>query len=464
MISSLTKLKLFVGSLSRSHEDSDSSGSSDAGQRAGKRQPTRNDTEGEADESEEETDEDQLGHPASGSRTLQRPAQSQTQSTLGRPQSSMSTQRYRTPMGGSMVMSPPPPMPPLLPGVGGPHRASSMSMSPHQQLQFQQSQGFPLVQPQPYTARYMSPSMYAQGQGPAALHASLQGGVPNVQPLPPFETPSAFSGPSPTSSLPIDISSATMGSTSVSASGASPYTNVHHPLPYPASMHPAHPAYTQQTSTSSQGMLASPAGPVAGLGLNNARSPLERAVEGVQAHLAALQERMETLEARSGGTPYQSHSSIHGQISPLRRSPFGSYRGPGGGEDRSWWMKLAEFDPDYFSREHMGLWSVALVPLARLTRFLMRIVAFLLVRRNRDRSAGLPGVLGGYAEGMSPGLVVLRRLLLDASFVLCMAFAGRAAWRRSGIRRREVMRALAGVWGALVGTGAPARTLVDRGV
>jgi hypothetical protein len=40
-------------------------------------------------------------------------------------------------------------------------------------------------------------------------------------------------------------------------------------------------------------------------------------------------------------------------------------------------------------------------------------------------------------------------------------------WRRTGIRRREVLRALGGVWRALVGPGASGgggRVMVNRGV
>jgi len=116
---------------------------------------------------------------------------------------------------------------------------------------------------------------------------------------------------------------------------------------------------------------------------------------------------------------------------------------------------VSEFDAGYFDWEHMGLWSTFLAPVARLTKFLLRIVSFLVARRQRS----------GPGAALSPGLVVLRRLLLDMSFVLCAVFVGRRLWSRSGIRRREVVHALAGVWSAIVGRGSTtARVLVDRGV
>ena len=58
---------------------------------------------------------------------------------------------------------------------------------------------------------------------------------------------------------------------------------------------------------------------------------------------------------------------------------------------------------------------------------------------------------------------IIRRLVLDASFMIALYMAARAGWRASGMRRREVLKALRLVWLALLG-GKPKRVLVDRGV
>jgi len=232
-------------------------------------------------------------------------------------------------------------------------------------------------------------------------------------------------------------------------------------------MYPGHPAHraADPGSRGSHIDLTTPAGipaaPLTPLGVPGMRSALERAVESVQAHLAALQERMEALEtrtlvlSRSGqGSPYQilGHSGQHTGGSPLA-SPYTSRMLLPDGVMRvaRWW----DFDEEYFDWEHMGLWSVVLAPLARLTKFLSRLLGFLLARREREGVARL-----------SPGLVVLRRLLLDASFVVCILIIGRKLWKRSGIRRQEVIKALRGVWSAISGSSvtSPTRILVDKAV
>ena len=166
---------------------------------------------------------------------------------------------------------------------------------------------------------------------------------------------------------------------------------------------------------------------------------------------------MELLEARSvpGSTPYgaHSHASMGGSGLPGHASPFGSFHGNG---SSSLWAWITEFDVEYFDWDHMGLWSVMLAPLARTTKFLAQIVAFLLARRPQGAGRG---------ERMSPGVVVLRRLILDASFVLCVLLVGRKMWRKSGVRRREVVGALKAVWAAIVGSNAGAgRVLIDKSV
>ena len=155
---------------------------------------------------------------------------------------------------------------------------------------------------------------------------------------------------------------------------------------------------------------------------------LERAVESVQVHLAAITERLETLE----GLLHHSTSSLttSGLRSPVgRRSPFG------GGPD------VVHWDID-----DMGMWSIVLQPLARAFRLFRQLMALLANSENR-----------------SPTFVIIRRLFLDISFVLCFLAVFKLGWRRSGVRRREVSAALRGLWRAIVGHQAP-RHMVERGV
>ena len=93
----------------------------------------------------------------------------------------------------------------------------------------------------------------------------------------------------------------------------------------------------------------------------------------------------------------------------------------------------------------MGMWSLVLQPLARVFRLFRQLMAFLANSDNR-----------------SPTFVVIRRLFLDISFVLCVLAAFKLSWRRSGVRRREVAAALQGLWRAIVGQQVP-RHMVERG-
>ena len=94
----------------------------------------------------------------------------------------------------------------------------------------------------------------------------------------------------------------------------------------------------------------------------------------------------------------------------------------------------------------MGMWSLVLQPVSRLQVRFRRFMDFIMYNDNR-----------------SPTLVVVRRLFLDISFVLCFLAVFKLGWRRSGVRRREVSAALRGLWRAIVGHQAP-RHMVERGV
>ena len=363
------------------------------------------------------------------------------QSLQNRPQSSISSNRYRTPMGGSIALSPPPG-----PSGRAPLYSTQSAEAVRQQAQ-QSLQRSGVFVPQLSAQHTFGVSSVVPGTIPITA-------VPNVQPMPAYETPSAFPGPSP------PLSSSMIPSASgASASGGSSFTNVVHP--YPESMYPGHPAY-QATShhSNSPGQVAGSGHGAVGMSGSSLRSPLERAVENVQAHLTALQERMDILEGRPiGGSPYASLSGLGGRRISPSGSPRSSYFGAGGrgrGYEKSIWAWLTEFDEENFSWEHMGLWSTVLSPLARLTKFLGRILAFLLSRRD---------VEGTRHRTLSPGMAILRRLLLDASFVLLVMYVARRAWRRSGVRRREVIYAMKGVWRAIVGEVSDvSRQLVEKGV
>lgn len=151
----------------------------------------------------------------------------------------------------------------------------------------------------------------------------------------------------------------------------------------------------------------------------------------MQAHLAALTERIDMLES----THRRSSSSLV-SLGGSRSPRWGGF-GRGGsplGEPRAWDI------------DDMGMWSLVLVPLARVYARFRRLMDLLL-----------------YSENRSPTFVVVRRLFLDISFLLCVLGVVKMAWIRSGVRRREVLDALRGVWWAFMGRRPP-RVLVDRAV
>jgi hypothetical protein len=66
-------------------------------------------------------------------------------------------------------------------------------------------------------------------------------------------------------------------------------------------------------------------------------------------------------------------------------------------------------------------------------------------------------------EGRSPTFVVLRRLFLDISFILCTLTLIKTMWRKTGVRRRAVNAAIRALWWAIIGR-TPARDMADRGI
>lgn len=304
---------------------------------------------------------------------MQPPLAQDQQSHANRPQSSLSSHRYRTPMAGSLMMS---------------------------------------ALPEPH--------------------------FPASQPHPGFETPSVFAGPS--------SASLTSASPPQYPYGPQQYPNIsqtsremippQHMHPYPGSRPSSTPFGPRQHPFPSH-IPPRPA---------SSRPVVERAIENVQAHLAALTERLEVLESRGshvwGIQPSSSHVA-RPSVSPTwpggRRSPYDAPR-----------------DSLIWDLEDMGLWTYLIRVVSRFRSVLRYLGSFL-----------------AHSDNRNPAMIIIRRLFLDVSFVLFVLCVARLGWRRSGVRRREVLAALRSLGRALVGA-SPAgmsgrrsgreRLMVNRGV
>jgi hypothetical protein len=158
---------------------------------------------------------------------------------------------------------------------------------------------------------------------------------------------------------------------------------------------------------------------------------LEQTIESIQTQLAALSERIGIVESHSFVT--QTFASSPG---PSGSSPTFPGRGSPHGA-----RNIVPRDLD-----EMGLWAIVFKGLARVLRTLRQLAIFLT-----------------NTEGRSPTFVVLRRLFLDLSFILCTLALIKMVWRRTVVRRREVSGAIRALWWAIVGK-TQARSLADRGV
>ncbi|KAJ3511524.1 hypothetical protein NLJ89_g4049 [Agrocybe chaxingu] len=299
-------------------------------------QPENAHEQGDEDESTSEEESEDEAHELPPSSNTERA------SIENRPQSSLSSQRYRTPLAGSLVMSPPP---------------SRLQRAPSQ------------------------------------------------QPRPAFETPSAFAEPIP------------------------------HTTSAPSSCHQYHPeaAHAYRGKAPSRGQMH-PQSPYFDPDQQRSTTELERAVENVQVHLAVLTERLETLESRS---LLLSRSNMAGSPRRGGGSPSwrGGYRSPRGGNGGPQW-----------DIDDLGMWSIVLNPLSRGLDRLREFATFFATNENR-----------------SPSMMIIRRLCLDVSFLVCVVAVIGAVWRKSGVRRREVKAALVVLWRAIIGS-KPQRELTQRGV
>jgi hypothetical protein len=335
------------GSLSKS-PGSHSSGSTASNELEQRLSPIQGEEHipGGADISSEDETEDEGALPELP--TVVDPIQSHN-----RPQSSISSQRYRTPMAGSLAMSPPPHV------------------------------GVPASQPMPI---FETPSAFAE-QGLASIPSSL------------YPTGSSYVGQYS------ELSHQDMGSS--------------------PPIYPVHPHYRSINAPVPGGQYGVTSRPASG-------PTLERTVENVQAHLAALHERLDSLESLTGQPP-RSNMSLPGGSpgwgGPGRRSPAN------GGREH------LEFD-----LEDLGMWSLVVNPITRAINFLRHVAAFF--ARNENRS---------------PTLVVVRRLCLDVSFLFCVLAILGAAWKRSGVRRREIRIALKILGRAIVGSSKQ-RIMIEQGV
>ncbi|OJA16425.1 hypothetical protein AZE42_08401 [Rhizopogon vesiculosus] len=251
------------------------------------------------------------------------------------------------------------------------------------------------------SSRYRTPvtGTLALSPPPARLAS-----VPPMQPMPAFETESAFAGPQSSS---IPPSSVYLPQT--------PYSGTYQPPVFAPQINSAH------SLRGSRSYIEAPI-------RSASRLPLEQAVENVQTHLAAITERLDVLESQM---VHQQRSNIS---LPLRSSS-------GRGSPTHNLPEALEWDLD-----DMGMWSFALKPLSRVVGSLKQLLIFFARSENR-----------------SPVLTIVRRLCLDISFSLAVLRLLRMTWKKTATRRREVNAALVLLWAALSGRKR-GRPLISRGV
>lgn len=232
-----------------------------------------------------------------------------------------------------------------------------------------------------------------------------------------YETPSAFGGPQGTSHPPSAYQ--TQGPYAGQFSGSS------RDLALAPNAYPTPPGFRSQSQQLGGRPFGAPVRPAS-------RPNLERAIENVQAHLAALTERLESLESISPH-PHRSHTSLPTRTSSPR------YRGRGGGsptDDRG------DYELDL---NDLGMWSLVLSPVTRVGSTIRQVGRFFATSEH------------------SPTLIVVRRLCLDMSFIFCVLWILRFLWRKTGVRRREVKLALKILGRALIGRQQE-RAMAERGV
>ncbi|KAG6894592.1 hypothetical protein C0992_005486 [Termitomyces sp. T32_za158] len=234
--------------------------------------------------------------------------------------------------------------------------------------------------------------------------------IPSSQPRPDFATPSAFADPSPISSP----SNPTMSS----------YVGVSEPARVEAATPSRTPSFTPHRQ------YRGPHQPLAPFGSMRPASEasLEHAIENVQVHLAALTERIDSLESSLSLSRSNTSLTLRHLGSPRGGHSPHEGRGP------------------YWDRDDLGMWSLVANPIACVLDKIRELATFF--ARNEDRS---------------PTRMIVRRLCLDVSFLACVLVVVRLLWKRSGVRRREVHVALRVLWRAILGA-KPDRVMIDQAV
>ncbi|KAG1820495.1 uncharacterized protein BJ212DRAFT_1297877 [Suillus subaureus] len=250
----------------------------------------------------------------------------------------------------------------------------------------------PVQQPRPLSS--MSSKYRTPATGSHAISPPLAGlaNVPPMQPMPAYQTQSAFVG------QPTPIVSSSI---------------------YPPPGHYSGTYQSPEFAPQIQSALSLRGGRFYGAEApirTPSRLPLEQAIENVQTHLAAITERLDMLESQVVH-PQRSTASL-----PLRNSS-----GRGSPTDNR--PEALEWDLD-----DMGMWSFVLKPLSRVMVSLKQLLVFF-----------------GRSENRSPVLTIVRRLFLDISFSLAVLRLLRLTWKKTATRRREVNAALILLWAALSG-------------
>lgn len=222
--------------------------------------------------------------------------------------------------------------------------------------------------------------------------------VSAMQPSPLYEVESAFQGPLPTSATssalsPPFASTTRLGRVTSPSRDLMPhFQGRFSPLPFHSTS--AHPRPASRTEM-----------------------PVEMVVENIQAHLTALRERIDSLEASVTLQSQRSIVSMHSMASSGR-----------GSSSRN------QTEPLEWNIDDMGLWTYVLQPLALGIKPLKRVLIFLCCGDRR-----------------SLVLMIIRRLCLDVSFMLVVLALLRAIWKKSRARRRAINVALGILWAALTG-------------
>ncbi|KAH0587195.1 hypothetical protein H2248_006004 [Termitomyces sp. 'cryptogamus'] len=254
--------------------------------------------------------------------------------------------------------------------------------------------------------KYRTPLATSVVMSPPPIH-----GVPSAQPRPDFTTPSAFAADSsPISSPSNPTMSSYVGISQLPRVEVATPTRAHSYTPHRQSRGPQQPL------------------PPFGSIRPASEATLERAIENVQVHLAALTERMDSLETSLSLSRSNTSLTLRHLGSPRGRHSPNESRGP------------------YWDLDDLGMWSIVVSPISRVLDKMRELATFF--ARNEDRS---------------PTRMVIRRLCLDVSFLVCVLAIVRLLWKRSGVRRREVNFALRVLWQAILGA-KPDRVMIDRGV